>query len=216
MNFEIVPLLIIGFSLAFVAVGAWVLMRQSWFMQWLKGTFGLLLVALAIYLSFFAFNLYGYHQLMEEEPVATVSFREIDDQEFQATVSRTGSDDKRDFRLRGDLWQLDARIIKWKGIFSLLGVHPGYQLDRIAGRYISLEAERSSERTVYSLHRKGVGFDLWESARNGWNPLVDARYGSATYLPMADGAIFEVTLSSTGLVGRPLNDSAEEAMGTWE
>jgi hypothetical protein len=215
MNFDIVPLLIIAFSLVFVAVGAWMLVRQQWFIQWLKGTAGLLLVLVAVYLSFFAFNLYSYHELTEEEPVATVSFRKMGEREFLATVARPGGE-KRDFKLRGDLWQLDARIIKWKGIFSLLGVHPGYQLDRISGRYVSLEAERSRERTVYSLHREGLGFDLWENAQKGWSPLIDARYGSATYLPMADGAIFEVTLSSTGLVGRPLNGSAEEAMGSWE
>lgn len=215
MDFEIVPLLIIGFSLVFVAVGAWVLVRQQWFVQWLKGTLGLLLIALAVYFSFFAFNLYSYHELTREEPVATVSFRKIDEREYLATVARPGGE-KRDFKLKGNLWQLDARIIKWKGVFSLLGVHPGYQLDRISGRYVSLEAERSRERTVYSLHREGLGFDLWHSARKGWNPLIDARYGSATYLPMVDGAIFEVTLSSTGLVGRPLNGAAEDAMGSWE
>lgn len=215
MSFNLVPLLIILFSLVFVGVGAWILMRRSWFIQWLKGTLGLALVLLAVYLSFFALNLYSYHELTREEPVATVSFREVAEREYMATVAQPDGS-KRDFRLKGDLWQLDARIIKWKGFFALLGAHPGYQLDRITGRYLSLEDERSLERTVYSLHREGIGFDLWESAREGWSLLVDARYGSATYLPMADGAIFEVTLSNTGLLGRPLNGSAEEAMRRWD
>lgn len=215
MSFNIVPLLIIVFSLVFVGLGAWVLLRQTWFMQWLKGTAGLLLVGLAVYLSFTALSLFSYHELKQEEPVATVSFRQIAPQEYMATVSRPEGA-ARDFRLRGDLWQLDARIIKWKGLFAMLGATPGYQLDRIQGRYLSLEQERSRERSVYGLHRQGIGFDPWENARKGWSMLVDARYGSATYLPMADGAIFEVTLSNTGLVGRPLNGSAQQAIAQWE
>lgn len=215
MSFNIVPLLIIIFSLVFVGLGAWILLRQTWFMQWLKGSAGLLLVGAAIYLSFTALSLFGYHELKREEPIATVSFRQIAPQEYMATVSQPEGA-ARDFRLRGDLWQLDARIVNWKGLFDMLGARPGYQLDRIQGRYLNLEQERSRERTVYSLHRPGIGFDLWANAREGWSLLIDARYGSATYLPMADGAIFEVTLSNTGLVGRPLNGSAQQAIGRWE
>ena len=45
---------------------------------------------------------------------------------------------------------------------------------------------------------------------------VDAEYGSATFLPMADGALFTVKLSSTGLVARPENDRATIAIQDWE
>jgi hypothetical protein len=46
-------------------------------------------------------------------------------------------------------------------------------------------------------------------------PGVDAYYGTATYLPMADGARFEVTLSRTALLARPVNDAARQAVGDW-
>lgn len=215
MTFESVPLVILGVCLLLVVGGTWVLMRQQWFLQWLKGTAGLVLIGLAVYLSLFALNLFSYHQLTRETPIATVSFREVGPQLYSATIARRDGINT-EYELRGDLWQLDARIIKWKGLFALFGFAPGYQLDRIAGRYLSLEDERSRERTVYQLHRDAVGFDIWESARSGWSLMVDASYGSATYLPMANGAIFEVTLSGTGLVGRPLNGSAQEAVERWD
>ena len=47
-------------------------------------------------------------------------------------------------------------------------------------------------------------------------PGVDAYYGTATYLPMADGAKFEVTLSRTALLTRPANDAARDAIGNWQ
>jgi hypothetical protein len=46
-------------------------------------------------------------------------------------------------------------------------------------------------------------------------PGIDAYYGSATYVPMADGARFEVSLSRDALIARPANDVATEAVGRW-
>lgn len=215
MSFQSVPVVILAFCLLLVLGGAWILLRQRWFLQWLKGTAGLALVAVAIYFSLFAFNLFSYHQLTTDKPIATVSFRQVAPQVFSATVTPSDGAPS-EFELHGDLWQLDARIIKWKGVFALFGFQPGYQLDRIAGRYIRLEDERSRERTVYEIRSPSVGFDLWENARNGWSLMVDARYGSATYLPMDDGAIFEVALTSSGLIGRPLNGSAQQAVERWD
>ena len=82
MNYTLAPLVLIAFSLLFVLLGAWVLLRQKWVLQWLKGTAGLLLVVLAIYMSVFALNLYGYKEYAQEVSVATVSFRESGDQSF--------------------------------------------------------------------------------------------------------------------------------------
>lgn len=215
MSFQSVPMVILALCLVLALGGAWILLRQRWFLQWLKGTAGLALIAAAVYFSLFAFNLFSYHQLTMDRPIATVSFRQVAPQVFSATVTPVDGAPA-EYELHGDLWQLDARIIKWKGLFALFGFQPGYQLDRIAGRYIRLEDERSRERTVYEIRSPAVGFDLWESARNGWSLMVDARYGSATYLPMDDGAIFEVALTGSGLIGRPLNGSAQQAVERWD
>lgn len=215
MSFEAVPLVIIIICVLLVLGGAVILMRHKWLVQWLKGTAGLFLVGMAIYFSLFALNLFSYNELREGSPIATVSFRQMGPQQYMATVSEPDGSNV-DYPLSGDLWQIDARIVRWKGLFALFGFSPGYQLDRIQGRYLTLEDERSKERTVYEVIKPGVGIDIWQNARDGWSMLVDARYGSATYLPMADSAIFEVVLTPSGLVGRPLNGSAEQAVGRWE
>ena len=45
--------------------------------------------------------------------------------------------------------------------------------------------------------------------------FLDAAYGSAVYLPMSDAARYQVSISRTGLVARPMNDSAREAVSRW-
>ena len=42
-----------------------------------------------------------------------------------------------------------------------------------------------------------------------WLPFVDAVYGSATYMPMADGARYQVSITQSGLIARPLNPAAD-------
>src|SRR5690625_7570671 len=81
------------------------------------------------------------------------------------TLFRSSSDGtEQEFDLRGDQWQLDARIIKWQGFVAAMGVKPGYRLDRISGRYYTLEDERSAERTRSEERRVG------KECRERWEP----------------------------------------------
>jgi hypothetical protein len=44
---------------------------------------------------------------------------------------------------------------------------------------------------------------------------IDAYYGTATYVPMAEGARYEVSLSRDALIARPANDAARNAVNGW-
>jgi hypothetical protein len=63
-----------------------------------------------------------------------------------------------------------------------------------------------------------AGFDLWAllKEQQRWLPLADALYGSAAYAPMADGAQYSVNVSTTGLLIRPLNETAKKSLGSWK
>jgi len=193
------------------------LMKAGWFGGWIRGMFGLLLVALGLSLGLLAFDIVGYKQLIREKSIATLSFERISEQHFRVVmVEREGKEQR--FILKGDQWQLDARIVKWPGLLASWGMKPGYRLDRISGRYYSLEQEKHSARTVYSLRDSENPLDIWQWIQdyNENLPFVDAVYGSAAFLPMGDDALYEVTLSNTGLLARPLNDRAKKALEQWQ
>ncbi len=215
MSFEWVPLVIIAIGLVLLGVGGWVLMSRQWFAQWLTGSAGMLLVAMAAYLGFLAVNLYQYEELSPGKPLATLSFRETGPQEYIATLGyRDGS--TRDYPLKGDLWHMDVRILQWRGFFALLGSRPGFQLEELRGRYLSLEDERSREPVAHRLHEPGIGMDIWQRSYGGRGMMLAAGRSSVRFLPMADGAIFEVAMTPAGLVGRPLNGIAEDALARWD
>ncbi len=217
MAYTLLAGVIIVVALFVVLMAGRLLFKGSWFLGWLRGMGGFLLLLASILLALAAFDFYSYKQLSKEQTVATISFTKLDEQRYQ--VSLVDSDGlERMYELSGDLWQLDARIIKWNRTFAGIGLTPGYRLDRLSGRYYSLEKEHTAERTVYQLSTSKSVLDIWAWLRDyGQNlAVIDASYGSATYLPMDDGALFSVSLSSTGLLSRPLNDRAKQAVEGWQ
>lgn len=210
-----IAITIVGFIV--VAVSLKILLRGGWLFGWLRGMSGILLVAFGLMLAIAAFDLYSYQQIVAEKSVATVSFNQLGPQRYNAILVDSEGQESR-YELAGDQWQLDARVIKWPTAMAAVGIKPGYRLDRISGRYYSLDKERSGERTVYALNRSQLGIDVWaffNSQGRSLN-LIDAVYGSATFVPMADDALYEILLSHTGLLARPLNEPAQVAVKRWE
>ncbi len=180
----------------------------------LEGLLGLLLFAIAALIVVLSTNLYTYDRLTHESKAAEISFQEIGPLHFGSTLKFKNKIQILD--LRGDDWQIDARVLKWRGIAALLGFDTLYRLDRLSGRYRDIDQEKTAPRTVYSLSEE-KGVDLWLMVKKfkGWIPWVDALYGSATYMPMVDGASYTVFVSFTGLLARPSNDIALKAVGEW-
>ena len=143
-----------------------------------------------------------YRALTREALVAHIQVTPTSRQHFTAVVHYPDSRQTR-YQLAGDEIYIDARVLKWKPVANLLGLHTAYELDRIAGRYRDIEQERSAERTVYSLgaQRPIDLFDLRQ--RYAWlEPLFDAEYGSATFILVTQPTEFELRISTTGLLIR--------------
>jgi len=202
---------LIALFVAFKAVQ--MLWKNSWFIGFCRGLFGLSILTLGVFIALMAFDIYSYKQVLQDQAIATINFQRIEKQYYSATlVDKEGN--QKIYNIRGDQWQLDARIIKWKGYFASLGIKPAFRLERISGRYYDLEQETTAKRTAFDVFPSLYGVDLWEifNQHPGWVPVIDAIYGSATYLPMKDGALFEVSLSNSGILARPLNEAARKAV----
>ena len=156
---------------------------------------------------------WSYGQLTGEQLISRIEFRRISPEEFQARLMIDGQEDQF-YILYGDEWQMDAKIVTWKPPATILGLDPIYQLDRLSGRYAEIGREQSEPRTVHSLSA-GLPVDIWKFARRfpALIPGIDAYYGTATYVPMVDGARYEVSLSRDALIARPVNERAREAVG---
>lgn len=180
-----------------------------------NGLSGLALLLAAAAIFAVAANLHTYHRLTFEQPVAELAFEAVAPGRYRATLTLADPAQTRQFELVGDQWQLDARILKWTGIANLLGLDAQYRLERLSARFAELERERNGPRSVYDLS-ENPGVDLWQlGQRLDWLALVDATYGSAAYLPMRDGARYEIKTTQSGLLARPLNSPARQGVIEW-
>ena len=160
------------------------------------------LLALGSLFGAIAVGTQGYRTLTREDLAARIVVQPTGAQRFSATV-RFADGREASYDLAGDEVYVDAHILKWRPLANLLGLHTAYELGRLAGRYRDLGEERRAPRTVYSLGAERP-LDLFSlRQRHAFlAPLVDAQYGSATFLPVTERAELEVRVSMTGLLMR--------------
>jgi len=170
--------------------------------------FGLLLLALGVLAGTIALGVQGYRALTYEDIAARIVVKPAGAQRFTATF-RYPDGRAATYELAGDEIYVDAHILKWKPIANLLGLHTSYELDRVAGRYHAINEERGGTRTVHSLGRDRP-VDLYALRRRHefLGPLLDAEYGSATFVPVTRPAEFELRVSTTGLLIREVKPTS--------
>lgn len=161
-------------------------------------------------------DVYSYRHLADEQLIARVFIAGKEKQQFIVSVDTVNGDALQTFLVMGDQWQLDSRVIRWAESIARLGFDNLYRLDRLSGRYQSIEEERDLARTVY-LITLSEPIDLWAWLRSNeyMRKWVDADYGTAVFAPMVDGAQFSVYLGRSGLFIRAENPIAVKALGNW-
>jgi len=188
---------------ALLLIAAIVALFRARFMRFaVRLLLGAALLSLGSAFGAIAIGMQGYRALTREELAARIAVQPTGEQRFRATVS--WPDGRRAaYDIAGDEIYVDAHILKWHPWANYFGLHTAYELSRVAGRYRDLDAERRAPRTVYSLApaRPLDLFDL-RNRHAFLAPLVDAEYGSATFVPVSAPAELEVRVSTTGLLMR--------------
>ena len=200
-----IALVLLLLAIAFLWAGGAALRRRRMMGSVAGGLAGMLGLALAALCAVLAAGTQGYRALTLEETAARIEIVPTGERTFRATVRFPDEDSARTYRLAGDQVYVDAHILKWKPVANLLGLHTAYELDRLAGRYLDIETERSGERTIHDLSReKPLDLDLFELRRAFpvLAPLVDAEYGSATFVAADDTVTYEVRVGTSGLLAR--------------
>ncbi|KAG1253061.1 hypothetical protein G6F65_017638 [Rhizopus arrhizus] len=96
----------------------------------------------------------------------------------------------------------------------MAGVPPLYRLERLSGRYSDTAREASATRSVHAL-------DDWPAPDLGslkksfpnWFPFVDVQFGSGAYMPLFDGAKYQVFMDPRGaLFVRPDGEATAEGL----
>src|SRR5258708_5765307 len=117
----------------------------------LNGATALVLILLSVCAALIAANLRTYQRLSYEQPAGELQFMRTGEREFNGVLTYPGGE-RASFALRGDEWQVAARVLKWHAFPTLVGFATAYRLERISGRYTRIEDERAPARTRFSLN----------------------------------------------------------------
>jgi hypothetical protein len=189
-------------AVALLVAGLVGLRRGRWLGSAAGVLVGLLCLALAALAGTIGVAARGYRALTHEEVAAVVVAEPLGPQRFRATLRFPDGREER-FEVLGDAVYVDAFIVKWHPMANVLGLHTGYELDRVGGRYADIGAEQTRPRTIVRLGEPRpvqlIQLIQWFPFLGG---IVDAQYGSATFVPIRGPMTLELRVSTSGLLFR--------------
>jgi len=169
----------------------------------------------------FGLNMQSYARLTYEAPVAEVSVHAVNPAQklYDVSIRRLdGSGRVQTCRLQGDEWLLGGHVQKWKAWANELGLNATYTLDQVSNMYYS--AADANGRPITACDIRGPAPQINQYLPDNWvkwlisTMLVqDRRFGSANFMPLADGAVYKVVITQFGFNAEPANDAAAQANG---
>jgi hypothetical protein len=177
------------------------------------------LAILGVAAALLGVNAQTFARLTHEGPVADVWIVAIDPAKslYRARVTRLdGPKLSQDCLLQGDEWDISARVQKWKPWANVLGLNATYTLGQITNRYRT--AARGNGKPITACDLKGPPSAMSRWLPRGWLAWLahhsyteDRRFGSAVFMPLADGAAYRVLITQSGLNAEPSNPIARRA-----
>ena len=158
-----------------------------------------------------------YRQLTAQEAILKVNVKYLETGYY--LVQLKSEDFDREFKLEGDQWQIDFRLIRFSPMVSLTGLSYLYQPSRISNRYTSIKDQRNKPLHFYSLRdEQALTPDLWDYFKSYSDilPMIDTTFGSSVFMPLEDNAEYEILIGFSGLVVKAVNQEGKLAVQQWQ
>jgi hypothetical protein len=175
--------------------------------------------AVGLAVALLALNTQLYARLTYESQVADVSVKSIDParKTYLVTIKRLDIPDLvQTCTLQGDEWIIEGRVQKWQPWANAVGLDSTYVLEQISNKYFDAMEANGKPITACDLTGKKPDSDQYIPA--GWLAWLahhsfteERRFGSANYMPLADGAVYRMVMTQSGLNAQPTNAAAEKA-----
>jgi len=171
-----------------------------------RGLSGIILIVIAVSLLWATFLVQSYLGVTGEIKVAHVRASAIANIPHAMSVElvlydKNGNQTSDNtYVIQGDEWMLQGDIIKFPLWLNIVGLHSGYKLTRLEGRFDDPNLEANSRHSVVELNGGDDNFFKTAYAQRSWiSPFVDAAYGNAVF--QASGS-FDVFATQDALIAR--------------
>lgn len=179
---------------------------------------GGLLTAIGLAGALLGLNLQTYQRLTYERPVAQVTVAAVDPAQklYNVTVERLDGGQTQTCPVQGDEFMLSARVQKWKPWANVVGLDSTYTFDQLSNKYFDAAEANGQDITACDVDSTVnkvadvVPRSLLDQAL-AMAQIEDRKFGSAIYMPMRDGAVYDVLMTQDALNAEPANDVAKRA-----
>jgi len=178
-------------------------------LRWQHGTGGVLLIFVAVSLLWLTFLIQSYLGLTGDIEVAQVRATTVTNPtdrnvpmmsvEIKLYDQNGNQASDQTYLVLGNEWMVQGDIIKFPGWLNIVGLHSGYKLTRLEGRFDDPNLERTHDHTVVVLNGGDDGFFQHTQGINWYSGFVQAQYGNAVFQSPDGGATYDVFVSQTGL-----------------
>src|SRR5579883_1200714 len=179
-------------------------------LRWQHGLGGILLLFVSISLLWLTFLVQSYLGLTGNIEVARIRATQVanpvDSNIPMMSVDLTLLDQnghptsEKTYLVLGNEWMLQGDIIKFADWLNVVGLHSGYKLTRLEGRYDDPNLEANAKHTVITLNGGDDGFFQHTKGENWYSGFVQAQYGNAVFQsPDPGGSTYNIFVSQTGL-----------------
>jgi hypothetical protein len=174
-----------------------------------RGIGGILLLAIAVSLLWLTFLVQTYLGLTGDIRVARIHATSFANQPHMMSVELILYDQNghptsdNTYIVQGDEWMLQGDIVKFPTWLNVLGLHSGFKLTRLEGRYDNVNMERNSPHTVIELNGGDDNFFKTVQEQAWTSPFVDSAYGSSAFLS-PDNKTYDIFVSQDALHPEPV------------
>ncbi|MGE3531399.1 MAG: hypothetical protein AB7I12_06365, partial [Steroidobacteraceae bacterium] len=97
----------------------------------LHGASGALLILGGTVLLTLTLNFNSYDELTADQPLAELNIEQSSPQTFRVHLMRIPAGDLQVLTLKGTLWQIEARVLRWHGWPTRLGLDANIRLEKL-------------------------------------------------------------------------------------
>jgi len=202
--------LLVAVGLAIALVAAAVLFRFSgWLLPWLKGTLGLAVVLAGLLVMAVGWTVLQWQPVSPGQPLYRLSVLSEANGAWRIEM-RGGETLLREEEVRGELLEVTGRLLVLEAPLGDGGALLLYRGDSIRG--YGPEARPSLQFNPRASAWYSHWIDIWNLDRRLALPMIRAESLYPLWVPMVDGAVFEVVLQGNQIVPIAANDAAEQAL----
>ena len=203
MDTTALALTLAGFGIVLIALSYQRHLHRRTVSAVAHGVSGAALFLGAVLLLALTLNFNTYDELIADQPLAELTVEQVGPQTFAVRLMRIPAGDLQMFTLKGNHWQLDARVLNWHGWTRWLGLNANVRLEHLIAS--DQQAAGATPNTYVLNHTPGIRLIDLQQTYPRLLDFLSSHTLITEPMPLEQGLRFHIYTSQDLLLARIIN-----------